>query len=55
MGAVGFAVWSAAARARQVAAVLAARGTPETIIDEELRLMRGYRVARTGNRSVVAS
>jgi hypothetical protein len=39
--------------ARQIAAVLAAHHTPETIIDEELRQMRDYRVATTASRSVV--
>jgi hypothetical protein len=38
---------------QQVAAVLAAHGTPEAIIDEELRQMRDYRLAKTANRSVV--
>jgi hypothetical protein len=39
--------------AQQVATVLAAHGTPNTIIDEELQHMRDCRVARTANRSVV--
>jgi hypothetical protein len=39
--------------ARQIAAVLAAHATPDTVIDEELRQMRDYRIARTANRSVV--
>jgi hypothetical protein len=38
---------------RQVAAVLAAHGTPDTVIDEELRQMRDRRLAKTANRSVV--
>jgi hypothetical protein len=39
--------------ARQIAAVLAAHHTPDTIIEEELRRMRDYRVATTASRSVV--
>jgi hypothetical protein len=39
--------------AQQVATVLTAHGTPTTVIDEELRHMRDYRLARTANRSVV--
>lgn len=39
--------------APQVAAVLAAHGTPNSIIDEELQHMRDCRVAKTANRSVV--
>jgi hypothetical protein len=39
--------------AQQVAAVLAAHATPDSIIEEELRQMRDCRVARTANRSVV--
>jgi hypothetical protein len=38
---------------QQVAAVLAAHGTPDAIIDEELRQMRDRRLAKTANRSVV--
>jgi Domain of unknown function (DUF6933) len=38
---------------QQVAAVLAAHGTPEAVIDEELRQMRDRRLAKTANRSVV--
>jgi hypothetical protein len=38
---------------QQVAAVLAAHGTPDAVIDEELRQMRDRRVAKTANRSVV--
>lgn len=38
---------------RQVAAVLAAHGTPQAVIDEELRQMRDRRLAKTANRSVV--
>jgi Domain of unknown function (DUF6933) len=39
--------------AQQIAAVLAAHATPDTVVDEELRQMRDYRVATTANRSVV--
>ncbi len=39
--------------AHQIAAVLAAHHTPDTIIDAELRRMRDYRVATTASRSVV--
>ena len=38
---------------QQVAAVLAAHGSPDTIIDEELRQIRDVRLAKTANRSVV--
>jgi Domain of unknown function (DUF6933) len=38
---------------QQIAAVLAAHGTPEAVIDEELRQMRDCRLAKTANRSVV--
>jgi hypothetical protein len=38
---------------QQVAAVLAAHGTPDTIIGEELQRMRDRRLAKTANRSVV--
>jgi uncharacterized protein DUF6933 len=38
---------------QQVAAVLAAHGTPEAVIDEEQRQMRDRRLAKTANRSVV--
>ncbi len=38
---------------QQVAAVLAAHGTPDAVIDEELRQMRDRRLAKTANRSVV--
>ena len=37
----------------QVAAVLAAHGTPDAVIDEEQRQMRDRRLAKTANRSVV--
>jgi hypothetical protein len=39
--------------AEQVATVLAAHGTPHTIIGDELQHMRDRRVAATANRSVV--
>jgi hypothetical protein len=39
--------------AQRIALVLAAHGTPNAIIDEELRRMRDCRTARTANRSVV--
>jgi hypothetical protein len=39
--------------AQQVATVLAAHGTPNTIVDEERRHMLDCRLARTANRSVV--
>jgi hypothetical protein len=39
--------------AQQVARVLAAHGTPTTILEEELQHMRDCRLARTANRSVV--
>lgn len=39
--------------AEQIAAVLATHGTPAAIIAEEERHMRGCRIARTVNRSVV--
>ena len=38
---------------RQVAVVLAAHGTPDAVIDEEVRQMRDRRLAKTANRSVV--
>jgi hypothetical protein len=38
---------------QQLAAVLAAHGTPEAVLDEELRQMRDCRLAKTANRSVV--
>ena len=38
---------------QQVAAVLDAHGTPDAVIDEELRRMRDHRLAKTVNRSVV--
>jgi hypothetical protein len=38
---------------RQLAAVLAAHRTPDAVIDEEQRQMRGRRLAKTANRSVV--
>ena len=38
---------------QQVAAVLAAHGTPDAVIDEEVRQMRDRRLAKTANRSVV--
>jgi hypothetical protein len=38
---------------QQVATVLAAHGTPDTIIGEELQQMRERRLAKTANRSVV--
>jgi hypothetical protein len=38
---------------QQVATVLAAHATPDTIINEELRQMRDHRLAKTANRSVV--
>ena len=38
---------------QQAAAVLAAHGTPDAVIDEELRQMRDRRLAKTANRSVV--
>ncbi|MCW2889616.1 MAG: hypothetical protein JWL58_6478 [Streptosporangiaceae bacterium] len=38
---------------QQVAVVLAAHGTPDTIIGEELQRMRDRRLAKTANRSVV--
>jgi len=38
---------------QQLAAVLAAHGTPDTVIDEEQRQMRDRRIAKTANRSVV--
>lgn len=37
----------------QIAAVLAAHHVPDTIVDEERRHMRDYRVGPTANRSVV--
>lgn len=37
----------------QAAAVLTAHGTPQTVIDEEVRQMRDHRLAKTANRSVV--
>ena len=38
---------------RQVAAVLAAHGTPQAVIEEELWQMRDRRLGKTANRSVV--
>ena len=38
---------------RQVAEVLAVHGTPDAVIDEEVRQMRDCRLAKTANRSVV--
>lgn len=38
---------------QQAAAVLAAHGTPDAVIDEELWQMRDRRLAKTANRSVV--
>jgi hypothetical protein len=38
---------------RQIATVLAAHGTPQPIIDDELQRMREHRVSGTANRSVV--
>ena len=38
---------------RQVAAVLAAHGTAQTVIDAEVAQMRDIRLAKTVNRSVV--
>jgi hypothetical protein len=38
---------------QQVATVLAAHGTPDTITDEELQQMRDRRLAKTANRSAV--
>jgi hypothetical protein len=38
---------------QQLAAVLAAHGTPDAVIDEEQRQMRDCRLAKTANRSVV--
>jgi uncharacterized protein DUF6933 len=38
---------------QQLAAVLAAHGTPDAVIDEEQRQMRDHRLAKTANRSVV--
>jgi hypothetical protein len=38
---------------RQVAAVLAAHGTAQTVIDAEVAQMRDIRLAKTANRSVV--
>src|SRR5215470_20441864 len=38
---------------QQLAAVLAAHGTPGEVIDEEQRQMRDRRLAKTANRSVV--
>jgi hypothetical protein len=38
---------------QQVAAVLAAHGAPDAVIDEEQRQMRDRRLAKTANRSVV--
>jgi hypothetical protein len=38
---------------QQLAAVLAAHGTPDAVIDEEQRQMRDRRFAKTANRSVV--
>lgn len=38
---------------QQLSAVLTAHGTPQAVIDEELRQMRDHRLAKTANRSVV--
>jgi hypothetical protein len=38
---------------QQLAAVLAAHGTPAAVIDEEQRQMRDRRLAKTANRSVI--
>jgi hypothetical protein len=38
---------------QQAAPVLTAHGTPQAVIDEELRQMRDQRLAKTANRSVV--
>jgi len=38
---------------RHAAAALAAHGTPQAVIDAELRQMRDHRLAKTANRSVV--
>ena len=38
---------------QQAAAVLAVHGTPQAVIDNELRQMRDCRLAKTANRSVV--
>ena len=38
---------------QQLAAVLAAHGTPDAVIDEEQRQMRDRRLAKTANRSVI--
>src|SRR5438552_960490 len=38
---------------QHAAAALAAHGTPQAVIDEELRQMRDHRLAKTANRSVV--
>jgi hypothetical protein len=38
---------------QQLAAVLAAHGTPDAVIEEEQRQMRDRRLAKTANRSVV--
>jgi hypothetical protein len=38
---------------QQLAAVLAAHGTPDAVIDEEQRQMRDRRLVKTANRSVV--
>lgn len=38
---------------QHAASALTAHGTPQAVIDEELRQMRDYRFAKTANRSVV--
>lgn len=38
---------------QQAAALLAAHGTPDAVIDEELRQMRDRRLAKTASRSVI--
>jgi hypothetical protein len=38
---------------QQLSAVLTAHGTPQAVIDEDLRQMRDHRLAKTANRSVV--
>jgi hypothetical protein len=39
--------------AQQIAATLAAHAAPDTVVDDEVRQMRDYRLATTANRSVV--
>src|SRR2546430_12354319 len=39
--------------AGQIAAVLAAHAAPDAVVDEEVRQMRGYRIAPAANRSGV--